>query len=117
MAATAPASDAVNLEAMTQIRQEGFHNSKVMEIEGQLTDVIGPRLTGSPNMKRANEWTRDQFTEWGLANSHLESFNFGRGWANDYTEVRMVAPQTSPRSSPTLRRGRSAPTACCALPS
>ena len=59
---------------MTQIRQEGFHNSKVMEIEGQLTDVIGPRLTGSPAMKRANEWTRDQFTEWGLANAHLESF-------------------------------------------
>jgi carboxypeptidase Q len=96
LAATAPASDAANLDVMTQIRQEGFHNSKVMEIEGQLTDVIGPRLTGSPAMKRANEWTRDQFTEWGLANSHLESFAFGRGWANEYTEVRMVAPQASP---------------------
>ncbi len=93
--APAPASDAVNLEVMTQIRQEGFHNSKVMEIEGQLTDVIGPRLTGSPAMKRANEWTRDQFTEWGLANAHLESFNFGRGWSNDYTQVRMVAPQNA----------------------
>ena len=80
---------------MTQIRQEGFHNSKVMEIEGQLTDVIGPRLTGSPAMKRANDWTREQFTEWGLANSHLESFNFGRGWANDYTQVRMVAPENA----------------------
>jgi hypothetical protein len=80
---------------MTQIRQEGFHNSKVMEIEGQLTDVIGPRLTGSPSMKTANEWTRDKFTEWGLVNSHLESFPFGRGWANDYTEVRMVAPQAA----------------------
>src|SRR5271169_6597750 len=92
---SAPTSDTVNLEVMTQIRQEGFHNSKVMEIEGQLTDVIGPRLTGSPAMKRANEWTRDQFTEWGLANSHLESFNFGRGWSNEYTEVRMVAPQNA----------------------
>ena len=96
LAATAAASDAVNLDVMTQIRQEGFHNSKVMEIEGQLTDVIGPRLTGSPAMKRANEWTRDQFTEWGLVNAHLESFAFGRGWANEYTEVRMVAPQASP---------------------
>ena len=95
LAATARSSDTVNLEVMTQIRQEGFHNSKVMEIESQLTDVIGPRLTGSPNMKRANEWTRDQFTEWGLVNSHLESFNFGRGWANDYTQVRMVAPQNA----------------------
>jgi len=96
LAATAAASDAVNLDVMTQIRQEGFHNSKVMEIESQLTDVIGPRLTGSPAMKRANEWTRDQFTEWGLVNAHLESFAFGRGWANEYTEVRTVAPQASP---------------------
>ena len=98
LAATAPLSntETVNWEVMSQIRNEGFHNSKVMEIEGQLTDVIGPRLTGSPNMKRANEWTRDQFTEWGLVNSHLESFPFGRGWSNEYTEVRMVAPQASP---------------------
>jgi carboxypeptidase Q len=95
MAATDTTSDAVNLAVMTQIRQEGFHNSKVMEIEGQLTDVIGPRLTGSPAMKRASEWTREQFTQWGLANSHLESFSFGRGWANDYTQVRMVAPQNA----------------------
>jgi carboxypeptidase Q len=94
--ASLPATDAVNWDVMTQIRQEGFHNSKVMEIEGQLTDVIGPRLTGSPAMKTANEWTRDQFTEWGLANAHLESFKFGRGWANDYTELRMVAPQAVP---------------------
>ena len=98
LAATAvlPNTETVNWEVMSQIRSEGFHNSKVMEIEGQLTDVIGPRLTGSPNMKRANEWTRDQFTEWGLVNSHLESFPFGRGWSNEYTEIRMVAPQASP---------------------
>jgi carboxypeptidase Q len=96
LAATAPASDAVNLEVMTQIRQEGFYNSKVMEIEGQLTDVIGPRLTGSPAMKRANDWTRDQFAEWGLVNSHLESFSFGRGWTNDYVEIRMTAPLAAP---------------------
>ena len=98
LAATAsiPNTETVNWEVMSQIRSEGFHNSKVMEIESQLTDVIGPRLTGSPNMKRANEWTRDQFTEWGLVNSHLESFPFGRGWSNEYTEVRMVVPQASP---------------------
>jgi len=94
--ASLPNTESVNWEIMSQIRNEGFHNSKVMEIEGQLTDVIGPRLTGSPNMKRANEWTRDQFREWGLVNSHLESFPFGRGWSNSYTEVRMVAPQETP---------------------
>jgi len=94
--ASLPNTETVNWEVMSQIRNEGFHNSKVMEIESQLTDVIGPRLTGSPAMKRANEWTRDQFTEWGLVNAHLESFAFGRGWTNEYTEVRMVAPQASP---------------------
>jgi hypothetical protein len=91
-----PNSENVNWEAMTAIRNEGFRNSKVMEIEEQLTDVIGPRLTGSPNMKRANEWTRDKFTEWGLVNSHVESYPFGRGWTNEYTEVRMVVPQATP---------------------
>ena len=91
-----PNAEYVNWDVMTEIRNEGFLNSKVMEIEEQLTDVIGPRLTGSPNMKRANEWTRDKFTEWGLVNSHLESYLFGRGWTNEYTEVRMVAPQSSP---------------------
>jgi hypothetical protein len=92
----APNTETVNWEVISQIRNEGFHNSKVMEIESQLTDVIGPRLTGSPNMKHANDWTRDKFTEWGLVNSHLEAFPFGRGWSNDYTEVRMVVPQASP---------------------
>ncbi len=91
-----PNTETVNWEVMSQIRNEGFHNSKVMEIESQLTDVIGPRLTGSPNMKAANDWTRDKFTEWGLVNSHLESYPFGRGWTNEYTEVRMVVPQASP---------------------
>ena len=98
LAATAPLpnTETANWDVMSQIRQEGFHNSKVMEIESELTDVIGPRLTGSPNMKRANEWTRDQFTEWGLVNSHLESFPFGRSWSNEYTEVRMVTRQATP---------------------
>ena len=52
----------VDLEAISRIRYEGFHNSKVMEYATGLMDSIGERLTGSPNMKRANEWTRDQLT-------------------------------------------------------
>jgi hypothetical protein len=92
----APNADAINWDVMSQIRNEGFYHSQVMQIEEHLTDVIGPRLTGSPNMKAASDWTRDKFTEWGLENSHLESFPFGRGWSNEYTEVRMVAPQPSP---------------------
>ncbi len=87
----------VDLDAITRIRYEGFHNSQVMQLASGLMDSIGERLTGSPNMKRANEWTRDQFTAMGLSNAHLESWGpFGRGWANQYTNVRMTSPDLVP---------------------
>jgi hypothetical protein len=82
---------------VTRIRYEGFHNSKVMELASGLMDGIGPRLTGSPNAKRANEWTRDQLTSFGLSNAHLEAWGpFGRGWANQYVSVRMTSPDVAP---------------------
>lgn len=87
----------IDLEMVSRIRYEGFRNSKVMEIASGLMDGIGPRLTGSPNAKRANEWTRDQLTSFGLSNTHLESWGpFGRGWANDYVNVRMTSPAVAP---------------------
>jgi hypothetical protein len=64
-----------------RIKDEGMNRSQVMQTLSYLSDVIGPRLTASPGMKRANEWTRDQLTKWGLQNAHLEPFGpFGRGW-------------------------------------
>lgn len=92
----AASNNEVDLQMVTRIRQEGFRNSKVMETMSELTDRIGPRLTGSPNLKRANEWTRDQFTSWGLVNSHLEPFKFGRGWSMESVSVRMLAPDVAP---------------------
>src|SRR5437868_4556298 len=87
----------VDLEMVTRIRYEGFRNSKVMDLASGLMDGIGPRLTGSPNMRRGNEWTRDQLTSFGLANAHLESWGpFGRGWAQDYVNVRMISPDVAP---------------------
>jgi len=83
----------VDLDMVTKIRYEGFRNSKIKEIAEGLLEGIGPRLTGSPNMKRANEWTRDQLTKFGLVNAHLEPWGpFGRGWWNEYVNVRMLAP-------------------------
>ena len=88
-----PGQERVDLEMVTRIRQEGFRNSKVMETASNLMDRIGPRLTGSPNIKAANEWTRKQLEDWGLSNAHLESWGpFGRGWVYDSCSVRMVAP-------------------------
>ena len=93
----AAAQEKVDLDMMTRIRYEGFRNSKIMETASGLMDGIGPRLTGSPNVKRANKWTRDQLTAFGLTNAHLESWGpFGRGWANQFVSVRMVSPDTAP---------------------
>jgi carboxypeptidase Q len=87
----------VDLETISRIRYEGFRDSKVMEFASGLLDSIGGRLTGSPNMKRANEWTRDQLTAMGLTNAHLEAWGpFGRGWANQYVNVRMTSPDVAP---------------------
>src|SRR5258705_9143899 len=87
--ASAPPVIQINTQApldpndpIAKIREEGLKRSQVMETLSYLSDVIGPRLTGSPNMKRANEWTRDQLTKWGLENAHLEAWGpFGRGWS------------------------------------
>ena len=83
---------AQDLQTVTRIRHEGFRNSKVMDYARELTDGIGGRLTGSPNMLRANEWTRDELTRMGLVNARLEPWKFGRGWSSDYASVRMLAP-------------------------
>jgi len=75
------AAEPVDLDIVTRIRDEGFHHSQVMTYAAYLTDRIGGRLTGSPAMKLANEWTRDTLTGLGLSNARLEPFQFGRGWS------------------------------------
>lgn len=96
LAPAMPAQEHVDLDMVTKIRLEGFRDSKVMETASHLMDSIGPRLTGSPNMKRANEWTRKQLEDWGLSNAHLESWGpFGRGWSYQVSTVRMLAPDTA----------------------
>src|SRR5579872_574134 len=87
------AQERVDLDVMSRIRYEEYHDSKIMDLASGLMDSIGERLTGSPNMKSANEWTRDQLTSFGLSNAHLEAWGpFGRGWANQYVNVRMTSP-------------------------
>ena len=94
-AAALAGTDDPDLSVVTEIRQEGFKHSQVMDILSGLADGIGPRLTGSPNVKKANEWTRDELTGFGLSNAHLEPWGpFGRGWSNEFTSVRMLVPDT-----------------------
>ena len=92
----APAGEPVDLDTIGKIRHEGFRNSKVMELAQELMDGVGPRLTGSPNMKAADDWAVAKFTELGLANAHLESWGpFGRGWVYEACSVRLLAPDTA----------------------
>jgi carboxypeptidase Q len=83
-------------DVISRIREEGFNRSQVMETLSHLTDVIGPRLTGSPNHMRANEWTRDKLASWGLTNAHLESVPFGRGWSLRRFSAQVIEPQGLP---------------------
>jgi carboxypeptidase Q len=93
----APAPD--HNDPIQRIKDEGMNRSQVMQTLSYLSDVIGPRLTASPGMKRANEWTRDQLTKWGLQNAHLEPWGpFGRGW----TLKRFSAQVTEPVDIPLI---------------
>ncbi|WZO99960.1 M20/M25/M40 family metallo-hydrolase [Isosphaeraceae bacterium EP7] len=84
-------------DPIERIKKEGLERSQVMATLSHLTDVIGPRLTASPAMKRANEWTRDQMTEWGLVNAHLEPWGpFGRGWTLKRFSIQVSDPQCIP---------------------
>src|SRR5688500_7024884 len=95
--ATAPKVYEAPKETIDKIREEGLKNSQVMQTLSYLTDVIGGRLTNSTNMKRANEWTRDQMAKWGMQNARLEAWGpFGRGWSLKSFSAQVVAPQTFP---------------------
>jgi hypothetical protein len=91
-----PAKESLDLTMYQRIRDEGLGHSHVMEYASALVDGIGPRLTGSPNMKRANEWTRDQLAAMGCSNEHLEDWGeFGMGWQQLNTWVRMASPDAA----------------------
>jgi carboxypeptidase Q len=93
----APSSRRGTNDPIARIRDEGMNRSQVMKTLLHLTDVIGPRLTGSPNLARANAWTRDTLTEWGLENAQLEAWGpFGRGWSLQRFSAQIIEPQSIP---------------------
>jgi carboxypeptidase Q len=91
------AAENVDLSVINRIKTEAFEHSKVMDHMFYLTDVNGPRLTGSPNYKAAGDWAVARLKEYGLVNVKQEKWGpFGRGWANKHFEAAMVEPQYSP---------------------
>ena len=88
------AQEPVDEKVIAQIKTEGFQHSAVMETLSWLTDVHGPRLTGSPQLRAAGEWARTELTRWGLSNAALESYgSVGRGWTLERFSIEMTEPQ------------------------
>ena len=84
-------------DPIVRIKDEGMNRSQVMQTLSYLSDVIGPRLTASPNMKRACNWTRDTMEKWGMQNAHLEAWGpFGRGWSLKRFSAQITDPQDIP---------------------
>jgi carboxypeptidase Q len=85
-------SEKLDYEAIYKIKEEGFQRSQVMDTASWLTDVYGPRLTGSPSFKAAADWAVKRLTEWGASNPHIESWGtFGRGWVNERFSATVVS--------------------------
>jgi carboxypeptidase Q len=83
----------IDREVYWKIRAEAVERSEILKTLHMLTDVFGPRLTGSPNLKGASDWVVKRSTEWGLKNAHLEPWEFGRpGWLNERTSAFLTAP-------------------------
>src|SRR3989442_13813386 len=83
----------VDLDAIYKIKDEGLNHSQVMDTLSYLTDVYGGRLTGSPQIKSAAEWTKKKLSEWELVNVNLETWGpFGRGWTNEKFTARAISP-------------------------
>lgn len=87
----------VDTDAMAKIREEGMKHSQVLDILSYIADVGGARLTGSPNIRNAQEWAKKKLTDWGLTNAHLEAWGpFGRGWSLEGFAVNMIKPEYNP---------------------
>jgi hypothetical protein len=87
------AQEKIDRDINWKIRREATDNSQIMRTLHFLTDVYGPRLTGSPNLKAAQDWVVSETTKWGLKNAHLEPWSFGHpGWLNERLSVHVVSP-------------------------
>ncbi len=115
--AVQPTAETLDLAMYAKIRAEGTNHSQVLLYASALDDDIGPRLTGSPSMAKANAWTRDTLAAMGCANAHLEDWGeFGMGWEQERSSLMMVGPvpavfiaQAAPWSPATMDGARQGP--------
>jgi len=89
-------TEKLDYAALGRIRDEGLNRSQVMDHISWLSDVYGPRLTGSPAIQQASEWAMKKFAEWGLTSAHQEKWAFGKGWSLVRFSANLVEPQVQP---------------------
>ena len=87
---------AIDPEVIAAIKAEGLQHSQAMEMVSWLSDVYGPRVTGTPAIEAAKDWAMARMREWGLENVHEERFAFGKGWSLVRFHAHMIEPQVMP---------------------
>src|SRR5690349_21138059 len=91
------AEENIDYKVINEIKQEAIQNGKVMDHLFYLTDLNGPRLTGSPEFHQAATWVVEQLKSWGISNAHLEPWGkFGRSWSLKHFSAHMTAPRYMP---------------------
>lgn len=91
------AQEKIDENANKIIRKYGMEQSQVMEIASWMTDVYGPRLTGSPMLDKATDWAVKTMKDWGMENVHTEKWGpFGRGWELKKFSLSATAPSVYP---------------------
>jgi hypothetical protein len=90
---TAQSPEKIDAAINAKIRAEGMDRSQIMRIEHMLTDVYGPRLTGSPNHENAGKWAIKEMESWGMKNGRMEPWNWGHeGWLNETADAHVTSP-------------------------
>jgi carboxypeptidase Q len=95
-AQVAAQTETVDLATLARIRDEGMNRSQVMEHIIWMSDIYGPRLTGSTTMDQAAAWAMKQMRDWGLTGVAQERFAFGKGWELVRFSAHMIEPQVMP---------------------
>jgi hypothetical protein len=108
-AATPTAQEAVDRDIQWKIRREATDNSHIMRTLQVLTDVYGPRLTGSPNLKGASDWIVKETTAWGLKNAHLDHGSSAAGWPAKNSRCTWSRPSRMRSSRARLTPGTNGP--------
>jgi carboxypeptidase Q len=92
---TSAQTPGVDTATVNRIRGEAIANSQAMETHWWLSEVFGPRATGTPGYQAGADWVMKKFNEWGLRNVHVERFPFGQGWTIERFSAHMITPHSS----------------------